>query len=106
MRRRDFIKVVSSSAITWPLFARGQPSKLPTIGFLGGQARAFGPWTIAFVARLHELGWIEGRTIAIEYRWSEGRPQLAAEFAAEIVRLTGPSTMWLNAASRPRAFIL
>ena len=39
------------------------------------------------MARLHDLGWIEGRTIAIEYRWSEGRPQLAAEFAAEIVRL-------------------
>jgi len=88
MRRRDFIKVVASSAITWPLSARAQqPSKLPTIGFLGGEARAFGPWTTAFVARLHELGWIEGRTIAIEYRWSEGRPQLAAEFAAEIVRL-------------------
>ena len=88
MRRRDFIKVVAGSAITWPLSARAQqPSKLPTIGFLGGEARAFGPWTTAFVARLHELGWIEGRTIAIEYRWSEGRPQLAAEFAAEIVRL-------------------
>ena len=88
MRRRDFIKVVASSAITWPLSARAQqPSKLPTIGFLGGEARAFGPWTTAFVARLHELGWIEGRTIAIEYRWSEGRPQLAAQFAAEIVRL-------------------
>ena len=88
MRRRDFIKVVASSAITWPLSARAQqPSKLPTIGFLGGEARAFGPWTTAFVARLHELGWIEGRTIAIEYRWSEGRPQLAAEFAAEIVHL-------------------
>ena len=53
----------------------------------GGEATAFAPWTAAFVARLRELGWIEGRTIAIEYRWSGGRPQLAADFAAEFVRL-------------------
>lgn len=88
MRRRDLIKLFAGSAAAWPLAARAQrPSKLPTIGFLGGEATAFGPWTGAFVARLHELGWIEGHTVAIEYRWSEGRPQLAAEFAAEFVRL-------------------
>src|SRR5207253_11258892 len=50
-------------------------------------ASAFGPWKAAFVARLHELGWIEGRTIAVEYRWSEGRPERYAEIAAEFVRL-------------------
>jgi putative ABC transport system substrate-binding protein len=87
MRRRDFIKGIAGSATTWPLAARAQQqSKLPTIGFLGGDAKSFSSWTAAFVARLRELGWIEGQTIAIEYRWSEGRPQLAAEFAAEIVR--------------------
>jgi putative ABC transport system substrate-binding protein len=64
-----------------------QSGRLPTIGFLGADALGFGPWTAAFVARLRELGWIDGRTIAIEYRWSEGRNARYAEIAAEFVRL-------------------
>ena len=52
---------------------------------LGQLAAAQSLWTAAFVQRLHELGWIEGRTIAIEYRWAEGRSQRAAELAAELV---------------------
>src|ERR1700730_10627797 len=65
-----------------------QPGKLPTIGFLGTTAAsAWGPWTAAFVQRLRELGWIEGRTIAIEYRWAEGRSERFAEIAVEFVRL-------------------
>jgi putative ABC transport system substrate-binding protein len=60
---------------------------VPTIGFLGTDASVWSPWTAAFVQRLRELGWIEGRTIAIEYRWSEGRPARHAEIAAEFVRL-------------------
>jgi len=64
-----------------------QAQKMPTIGFLGADASAFGPWTAAFVAHLRELGWTEGRTIAIEYRWSEGIPERYAEIAAEFVRL-------------------
>jgi ABC-type uncharacterized transport system substrate-binding protein len=88
MRRREFITLVGSAAVTWPLAVRAQQAaKLPTIGFLGADAVAFGPWTAAFVARMRELGWIEGRTIAIEYRWSEGRPERYAEIAAEFVRL-------------------
>src|SRR5499427_4843201 len=88
MRRRDFIKGVANSAAAWPLAARAQqPGKLPTIGFLGTEASAWSPYTAAFVQRLRELGWIEGRTIAIEYRWSEGRPERNAEIAAEFVRL-------------------
>ena len=72
----------------WPLAARAQQSgKLPTIGFLGSDASAWSPWTAAFVERLRALGWIEGHTIAIEYRWSEGRPERVAEIAAEFVRL-------------------
>src|SRR5205807_3776522 len=54
---------------------------------LGADASAFSPWTAAFVARLRELGWIEGKTIAIEYRWSQGRSERYAEIAAEFVRL-------------------
>jgi putative ABC transport system substrate-binding protein len=74
-------------AAAWPLAARAQqPSKLPTIGFLGG-ATWESEWAAAFVRRLHELGWTDGRTVAIEYRWTEGRNERAAEIAAEFVRL-------------------
>jgi putative ABC transport system substrate-binding protein len=87
VRRRDFIALFGSSAAAWPLGAHAQQtSKLPTIGYLGGGAVTFGPWTAAFIERLAELGWIEGRTIAIETRWPEGRPERVAEIAAEFVR--------------------
>jgi len=89
MRRRDFVKVIIGSAAAWPLAARAQQpaGRLPTIGFLGGDASVWRSWTAIFVARLRELGWIEDRTVAIEYRWSEGRPERIAEVAAEFVRL-------------------
>src|SRR5712691_2281405 len=87
MRRRDFIGLVSGVAAAWPLAARAQQAgRLPTIGFLGADAAGWRPWTDAFVARLRELGWIEDRTIAIMYRWTEGRPERVAEIAAEFVR--------------------
>jgi putative ABC transport system substrate-binding protein len=88
MQRREVIKLLGGAAAAWPLVARAQQAgKLPTIGFLGADASAFGRWTAAFVARLRELGWIENSTIAIEYRWSEGRNERYAEIAAEFVRL-------------------
>jgi len=88
MRRRDFITLIGGATATWPVMALAQQTgKLPTIGFLGASASGFAPWAAAFVARLRELGWIEGRTVAIEYRWSEGRPERYAEIAAEFVRL-------------------
>jgi putative tryptophan/tyrosine transport system substrate-binding protein len=88
MRRRDLITLFGGAAAAWPLAALAQQAgKLPTIGFLGADASAFGPWTAAFVAHLRELGWIEGRTVAIEYRWSQGRTERYAEIAAEFVRL-------------------
>ena len=88
MRRREFIAALGGAA-AWPLVARAQqPGKLPTIGFLSGQTRsAAGEWVAAFEQRLRELGWIEGRTIAIEVRWAEGRSERFAEIAAEFVRL-------------------
>jgi putative ABC transport system substrate-binding protein len=89
MRRRDFMTLLGGATAAWPLAARAQqPAKLPTIGFLGGTTPA--TWSLfvaAFVQRLRELGWIEGRTIAIEYRWAEGRGERFAEIAAEFVRL-------------------
>jgi putative ABC transport system substrate-binding protein len=87
--RRQFITLLGGAAVAWPLAARAQqPTKLPTIGFFGtASASAWGPWTGAFVQRLHELGWIEGRTVAIQYRWAEGRTEPLEEIAAEFVRL-------------------
>jgi ABC-type uncharacterized transport system substrate-binding protein len=88
MTRREFITLLGGTAVAWPLAARAQQAgKLRTIGFLGADASSFSPWTAAFVARLRELGWIEDRTIAVEYRWSEGRIERYTEIAAEFVRL-------------------
>jgi len=89
MRRRQFICIVGGAAGTWPLLARAQqPAKLPTIGFLGtSTSAAWGPWIAAFMQRLRELGWIEGRTIAFEVRWAEGDTERFESIAAELVRL-------------------
>jgi putative tryptophan/tyrosine transport system substrate-binding protein len=85
--RRKFISAFGSTAFAWPLAARAeQPKKLPTIGVLFGDASSWSAWTDAFAKRLSQLGWIEGRTVAIEYRWSEARPERVAEFAAEFVQ--------------------
>ena len=89
MRRRNFIALVGAGAAAWPLAARAQqaPPKPPTIGYLGSATPAAqGQWATVFAQRLRELGWIEGHTIAIEYRWAEGRAERAAEVAAEFVR--------------------
>jgi putative ABC transport system substrate-binding protein len=87
MRRRNFITLLGGAA-AWPLAARAQQAgKLPTIGYLGSATPATqGQWVAAFAQRLRELGWIEGRSVAIEYRWAEGRTERAAEIAAEFVR--------------------
>ncbi len=89
MRRREFITLLGSTAVAWPLpLAAQQAGKLPTIGFLGpSSASGWGLWTATFVQRLRELGWIEGRTVAIEYRWAEGSNERYVEIAAEFVRL-------------------
>jgi len=86
MKRRTFIAALGSVA-AWPAAAQPQPAKLPTVGFLipGTPASSFGPRVAACAQRLRELGWIEGRTIAIEYRWAEA--QRFDEIANEFVRL-------------------
>jgi putative tryptophan/tyrosine transport system substrate-binding protein len=88
MRRRNFIALLGGAA-AWPLTAQAQQAgKLPTIGFLSGPtASAAGQWVTTFKERLRELGWIEGRTVAIEVRWAEGRTERFAEIASEFVRL-------------------
>src|SRR5262245_47086162 len=92
--RRRFITtlfryVAAVPLLLWPLAALAQkPVKLPTIGYLGsGTPAVQGHWLAAFVQRLRELGWIEGRNVAIEYRWANGSSDRAAEFATEFIRL-------------------
>jgi putative ABC transport system substrate-binding protein len=89
MRRREFITLLGGVAATWPIAARAQQQgKLPTIGFLGPSTPStLSHLAAAFVQRLREVAWIEGRTVSIEYRWTEGRPDRAAAIAAELVRL-------------------
>jgi putative tryptophan/tyrosine transport system substrate-binding protein len=87
MRRRDFITLVGGSAAAGPLAARGQQPAMPIIGFLASSTPSAQEHLVAaFVQRLRELGWIEGRTVAIEYRWAEGRGDRAKEIAAEFAR--------------------
>jgi putative ABC transport system substrate-binding protein len=87
MRRRDFIAFVSSAAIALPLAVRAQQTgRPPVIGFVGENASAFPMRTKAFVQRLHELGWDDGRSVAIYYRWSEGSAERVAEIATELVQ--------------------
>jgi putative ABC transport system substrate-binding protein len=88
MRRRTFITLLGRAA-AWPIGAGAQQAaKMPTIGYLGPTTPAVESQRItALLQRLREIGWIEGRTIAIEYRWAEGRSERFIEIAAEFVRL-------------------
>src|SRR3954451_17140503 len=88
MRRRQFITLVGGAAAL-PLAALAQQAaKIPTIGFMGVSTHtAWSPFVTAFEQRLAQLTWINGRTVAIEYRWAEGRSERFAEISAEFVRL-------------------
>jgi hypothetical protein len=77
VNRRDFTALLGGAAAAWPLAAGAQqPAKLPTIGYLGPSTlSAMSQWTASFVQRLRELGWVECRYVAFEYRWAEGRAE-------------------------------
>jgi putative ABC transport system substrate-binding protein len=89
MRRREFITLLGGTAAVWPLAAHAQQQgKLATVGLLGsGTAAAQSTWTAAFVQRMRELDWIEGRNLTIQYRWAEGHTERLASLANELVRL-------------------
>ena len=89
MKRRTFIGLIGGAATAWSFAIRAQPTpRLPIIGFLGaGSPSGWSRWTAALLQRLQELGWVDGRTVLIEYRWAEGRSERYAEIAAEFVRL-------------------
>ena len=91
LRRREFFRLLGGAAVAvlvWPHATRAQQlGKSPTIGFLGATTPTiWSPFVGAFLQRLRELGWVDGRDIAIEYRWAEGRDDLYAAFAAEFVQ--------------------
>jgi putative ABC transport system substrate-binding protein len=88
LKKREFITLLGGAAAIWPLAARAQQrGKLPTVGWLGATPSIESQRVAAFVQRLRELAWIDGRNLAIEYRWAEGRNERYAENAAELVRL-------------------
>ena len=90
MRRREFITLLGSgAAAAWPLSTRAQQAaKPPIIGYLGPTSTSTeGQWTPAFVRRLHQLGWIEGSTVDIEYRWAEGHVERLSALADTLVQL-------------------
>jgi ABC-type uncharacterized transport system substrate-binding protein len=91
MRRRDFIKIVSTSAAGWPLAALAQQSdRMARIGLLTAYAAndpLSQPWTATFVQGLSELGWSVGRNLQIDYRWGSANVERIRQFAKELVSL-------------------
>jgi putative ABC transport system substrate-binding protein len=89
MKRRGFFTLIGGAAAAWPLTARGQqPGNLPIIGLLGPTtSKTWSPWVAAFVQRLRDLSWIDGRTVVFEYRYTELQPERVFEMAADLVKL-------------------
>ena len=87
MRRRDFIKVITGSAVTWPLAARAQQPKMPVIGFVNAaSAQGYARQLSAFLKGLGETGYVEGHNVVIEYRWAEGQTEKLPSFVADLVQ--------------------
>ena len=86
MHRRDFIKVVAGSAVTWPFAARAQQPTLPVVGFINrASAKGYEPQLSAFLKGLSEAGYVDGQNVAIEYRWAEGQHDRLPAMAADLV---------------------
>jgi putative ABC transport system substrate-binding protein len=84
--------LLDGAAVAWPVAGRAQqPAKLPTIGFLGASTlSSWSLWVAAFVRRLSELGWIDGRTVAIQYRWAEGLSERFAQYLQATLVVAAP----------------
>jgi putative tryptophan/tyrosine transport system substrate-binding protein len=87
MHRRDFIKVVAGSAVTWPLAARAQQPTLPVVGFVSfASAKGYAPLSSAFLKGLSEAGYVDGRNVVVEFHWAEDRADRLPSMVADLVR--------------------
>jgi putative tryptophan/tyrosine transport system substrate-binding protein len=87
MRRREFIRLFSSTVVAWPLAVLAQQPRMPVVGFLGAASAAgYRPMVAAFREGLRESAYVEGQNLAIEYRWAEGRIDQLRALAADLVR--------------------
>ncbi len=102
MRRRDFIKAIVCSASAWPLAARAQQPAMPVIGFLcATTAQGYAAGLAAFRQGLNDAGFVEGRNVAIEYRWADDQNDRLPALAADLVRRQ--ATVIVTAGSTPAA---
>jgi putative ABC transport system substrate-binding protein len=97
MRRREFISFIGSIAATWPLAARAQQAPIPVVGFMNAaSAQNYTRQLAAFLQGLAESGYVDGRNVAVEYRWAEGHndrlPSMAADFVRRQVTVIAATT--------------